>query len=247
MYDPNHINADWGGYVSIQSTKKHFDNNNSGSLEANLVSVTPNLNALTSEWSKPSRKIIPHIESGTEISCKNQQDKELRSATFDLIGGPLAGDCWETEARSASRREKTGLHQLTDKGRSMCIRGKKPKPEMDTTVDTYCTSEPKVKGSVPSASHDTNDRDFVGFRGRVQSCASDPSILKEICDKFNEMKFSGEFGKYKVTTAPYATEGNKLPTDPYLSSNGNRCKNLLVENFTYAVPGYSGKRRNFPN
>jgi hypothetical protein len=249
MYDPTHIDADWGGYVSFRSTRKHFNNDN-GSLEANLISVAPNLNASTLEWSKPSRKIIPHFESGTEISHRNRRDNKLRSATFELIGGPLekdCGDCWDTEARSASRRKKTSLHQLTDKGRSMCIRGKRPKSDTEATFDPHFKSEMKEETFELSASHDTNHSDYIGFRGKVQPCASDPSILKAICEKINESKRSGEFVECNVTTAaPYATEGN-TPTDPYLSSSGNRCKQLLVENFSYVVPGYSGKRKNFTN
>lgn len=245
MYDPSHVDADWSGYVSLRSARKHFNNEN-GSLDVNFA---PNLSASTIEWSKPSRKIVPYMESGAETSNRNRLGKKSRSATFDLIGGPLAKDCpdfWETEARAAARREETGLHQLTDKGRSMCIRGKRPKSDMNVVDPKNRASD--LKEEEPSACDHTNHDDFIGFRAAVQPCASDPCILKALCDKVSENRLPGEFVKYNVTTAaPYATEGNKLPTDPYLTSSGNRCKHLLVENFSYVVPGYSGKRKNFAN
>jgi hypothetical protein len=247
MYDPSHVDADWSGYVSFTSARKHFNNEN-GCLEVSLSSVTPNFSASTLEWSKPSRKIIPYMESGAETSNSNQLGNKLRSSTFDLIGGPLVKDCpdcWETEAQVAARREKTGLHQLTDKGRSMCIRGKRPKSDVNVIDPKNCVSE--LKEEEPPASDHINNNDFIGFRAVVQPCASDPSILKALCDKVSENRLPGEFVKYNVTIAPYATEGNKLPTDPYLTSSGNRCKHLLVENFSYVVPGYSGKRKNFAN
>ena len=69
-----------------------------------------------------------------------------------------------------------------------------------------------------------------------------PSFLKEIGEAVtaNLSSVCPSMGNV-LSTAPYATDGS-LPTDPYKSVSGERRKDLLLENFSSVVPGYTGKR-----
>ena len=82
--------------------------------------------------------------------------------------------------------------------------------------------------------------DFVGFRAVGANCLGSGSFLEGIG---REITKGAHFDAPKfVSTAPFATDGN-LPTDPYKTASGERKKDLLLENFSSVVPGYTGKRR----
>lgn len=224
MYDPSHPDADWSGYVSLRSTRKHFSNQ-SESLDANLISIAHN---------KASENVI-------NDQLQQKGNKSIRSSTIGLIGGlsyKEFSNAWETEAQSAAKRQKTALHQLTDKGRSICVRGKRPKTQIH--CESYLT-ERQNDFSSQQTEHAIDKRpdDFIGFRAEIRSCASDPNIVLAIREKLNR-KGIQPTPEY-ISSAPFATESNNVPTDPYLTSSGNRCKDLLLENFSSAVPGYTGK------
>jgi len=82
------------------------------------------------------------------------------------------------------------------------------------------------------------DEELIGFR--QHQGGKNTSFLKGLG---KEVARSKEFQKPKnVVTAPYATEGN-LPTDPYKNANGERSKDMFVENFKSSkMPGYTGRR-----
>ena len=99
----------------------------------------------------------------------------------------------------------------------------------------YSNNENCDKAKMPRRKGNSNN-DLVGFRahkgGAVKGLLSD--IGKEIAQNIYQ-------NNTHVAPAPYATDGN-LPTDPYLSADGQRRKDLLLENFSSVTPGYTGKR-----
>jgi hypothetical protein len=92
-YEPDHQDADWGGFVAISSRKHVQEQNHGGGGDKD-------------EW-KPSKRQLNNNKSN--------------GSTLDLIGGPEEGLCprnWQSEAQAASVRSKTSVDQLTDRGRS---------------------------------------------------------------------------------------------------------------------------------
>ena len=92
-YEPDHQDADWGGFVAISSRKHVQEPNHGGGGDKD-------------EW-KPSKRQLNNYKSN--------------GSTLDLIGGPEEGlgpRNWQSEAQAASVRSKTSVDQLTDRGRS---------------------------------------------------------------------------------------------------------------------------------
>lgn len=231
-YIPDHPDADWSGFVARRTSRKHIPckPDQLAAIEGN--GLCPGNNVPTDEWKKPARKIVGHRESGadSEVGAEGQS----RSSTFSLIGGPVptsspskfSPECWETEAQAANRKLKTDLHQLTDNGRSMHVRGRK--------CSILRNDDNEAKNSVEEDvsrcnSNSKDPSDFIGFRAsnvRVTSC-NDPSFLKDLGDAVVDMRSSMTFA---------------TPFDPYKNASGERRKDLLYENFSSVVPGYTGKR-----
>lgn len=256
VYDPNHPDADWSGFVSRRSCRKHIESQPNQLAPANDGSnFGPSNNAQTADWSKPARRVVPHRESGAistndraEFSRNDQGDE--RSSTFSLIGGPISVNspstfspkCWETEAQAAARKRKTELRQLTNNGRSIHVRGRKQRiievedeDRHRVSHETYqqsCTAE-----STKRPTNESDDpKDLIGFRAKFKSF-TDPSFLREIGESVGALMPN----VISCSNAPFATDNN-LPTDPYKSASGERRKDLLLENFSSVVPGYTGKR-----
>lgn len=94
-YEPDHQDADWGGFVAISSRKHVQEPNHGGGGGGDK-----------DEW-KPSKRQLNNYKSN--------------GSTLDLIGGPEEGlgpRNWQSEAQAASVRSKTSVDQLTDRGRS---------------------------------------------------------------------------------------------------------------------------------
>ena len=139
IYDPNHPDADWSGFVAKRSCRKHIPNQPDQLVPAtDGTNFGPRDDVQTADWSKPARRIVKHRESGavtadTESESKFENDIGMRSSTFSLIGGPVPANspsnfspkCWETESQAAARKMKTDLQQLTNRGRSIHVRGRK--------------------------------------------------------------------------------------------------------------------------
>ena len=247
LYDPSHPEADWSGFVPRRSSKKHIPTPPVQVTTIDGNGIGPSENSRTEEWTKPARKIVGHKESGAVSGCNAVvADQIHNSSTFSLIGGPIPGNDpssmgpsrWETEAQVAARRKSTDLCQLTDNGRSMQVRGRKRKSDISNQkLKTFCPKRDNTGDNQMNIEKTNADpMDLVGFRAHTHGRSSFLDGLgSEIAKTTNEAtKF--------VSTTPYATDGN-LPTDPYcINANGDRRKDLLLENFSSVVPGYSGKR-----
>ena len=241
-----HPDADWSGYVPQPCRKKRIEDPKVQLTPLDGNGIGPSDFAETEEWTKPALKIIPHKESDAgpgDASFSSHGDLK-RSLTFNLIGGPVpvnhpmnvGSGCWETEAQIFSRRKATDLRQLTDKGRSMHVRGRKchvpntnDSPQTTKSENNRNSSTKKDGGGNKVASNGSN---FIGFRSKQNFFLKD--IGKEIANTTN-------FSSAPVLTAPFATDEN-LPTDPYKGISGERKKDLLLENFSSVVPGYTGMR-----
>ena len=235
-YDPNHPDADWSGFVSKRTSRKHMPCKPDQLTAIDGNGFGPGNNVSTEEWTKPARKIVGHRESGAD--SESGEKDQLRSSTFSLIGGPVppsipskfSPECWETEAQAANRKLKTDLHQLTDNGRSQHVRGRKGSV-LDCTQAKNATreNEPCCKSEENIRKDPTN---FIGFRAsNVRVTCNDSSFLKDLGDAVVNLRSSASFVTDAVT-----------PFDPYKSASGERRKDLLYENFSSVVPGYTGKR-----
>ena len=232
-YNPDHPDADWSGFVSKRSSRKHIPSKPDQLVAINGNGIGPDENVPTKEWTKPARKIVGHRESGADSEC--DASGAGRSSTFSLIGGPVPSsspskfkpECWETEAQAANRISKTGLHQLTDNGRSMHVRGRKGNVRVNASqpedVSQVNESRSESEETIPR-----DASDFIGFRAsNVKVTCNDPSFLKGLGDAVMNLR----------KTVP-----NVTPFDPYKSASGERRKDLLYENFSSVVPGYTGRR-----
>jgi hypothetical protein len=228
-YDPDHPDADWSGFVSIKSCRKHIPSQANQLVPLDGNGFGPRNGVATAEWTKPARKSVGHRESGADNTCEKTQ-----SSTFTLICGPIpetspskfASECWETEARAAARKKKTGLEQLTHHGRSMYIKGRKSK---DAAEDGQ--HEVLPTRSEPSPPKDSSD--FTGFRSsNARVSCSDTSFLAEVGEAV--AKFRGSSSSFSTDSA--------TSFDPYMTASGGRRKDLILENFSSTVPGYTGKR-----
>ena len=258
FYDPAHKDADWSGFIPKRSNRKHITTHPVQLESVDGNTITPSVEAQTDEWTKPARKIVGHEESGADIDDSNTNPNQSvndfkRSLTFSLIGGPIPANCpesvsstcWETETQAATRKKGTDLHQLTDNGRSMHVRGRKRRASVNKNgISTFnynslSENESRNYGSEESCGSNEDLFDFVGFRAVDSSRCKSACFLKHIGKEIaKDTKF--EAPKF-VSTAPFATDGN-LPTDPYKTVSGERKKDLLLENFSSVVPGYTGKR-----
>mmetsp|Transcript_12170 Transcript_12170/g.14845 ORF Transcript_12170/g.14845 Transcript_12170/m.14845 type:complete len:280 (+) Transcript_12170:114-953(+) len=268
-FNPSHPDADWSGYVPTKSCRKQCFEHESlalkGQLRADECGLIPSTNSETNEWLKPERKMkFDHLNNNG-----------VTNSTFSIIRGPVSStdpskSCthnWESEAQRATKGGKTEVHQLTDYGKSMHIRGRKetiPAFEKNNKFDkdvarlirmenpyllnehngVRTLSDGKIIRHVDEE-HPANDRNdspynLVGFRahkgGVMESLLS--GLSKEVAKTVES--------KRCVASAPYATGGN-LPTDPYKCADGERRKDLLIENFSNTTPGYTGKRGFGPN
>uniref|UniRef100_A0A7S2L4T3 Uncharacterized protein n=1 Tax=Leptocylindrus danicus TaxID=163516 RepID=A0A7S2L4T3_9STRA len=249
-YNPNHPDADWSGYVRPRESRKHPEITPpamKAQISSHSTGFVPGDDAVTSEWSKPGRRII-------------NKSSFAGTSTLSLIGGAIPerdpdslSSCrWESEAQASTRHKKTEIDQLTGTGRSMHVRTKKratpafeqmrayneeiaQKLRSENPYLYYSNNENCDKAKMPRRKGNSNI-DLVGFRahkgGAVKGLLSD--IGKEIAQNIYQ-------NNTHVAPAPYATDGN-LPTDPYLSADGQRRKDLLLENFSSVTPGYTGKR-----
>lgn len=89
-YEPDHQDADWGGFVSISSRKHLQEPNHGGDKD---------------EW-KPSKRQLNNNSNGSTLDLIGGPEEGL---------GPRN---WQSEAQAASVRSKTSVDQLTDRGRS---------------------------------------------------------------------------------------------------------------------------------
>ena len=257
FYDPKHKDADWSGFIPKRSNRKHIKSQHTQLESADGNAIAPCKGVSTDEWKKPARKIVEHKESGAEIdesiaNPSKSANNFKRSLTFSLIGGPIPANCpesvsstcWETEAQTAAQKKGTDLHQLTDNGRSKHVRGKKQITSVnnDSIITPNCTSlshDESGNDALEETCGLKDSFDFVGFRAVNSSQYGSTSFLKHIGKEIaKDTNF--EAPKF-VSTAPFATDGN-LPTDPYKTVSGERKKDLLLENFSSVVPGYTGKR-----
>jgi hypothetical protein len=233
-YDPDHPDADWSGYVYARSHRKHFLGQPNQLCAVIGQGLGPKDDAVTAEWKKPSKKILNQITSCQE----NKEAKNTPSSTFSLIGGPVPFDspnlyspvCWETETQAAARRRKTDLHQLTNHGRSKYVRGKSSCAAAFEKKQPVETCNPKST-SVQCIEQDPSD--MVGFRCSPKIISySDPGFLKSVSETVEQIR---------KPISPFTTN-IYTAFDPYRTVSGERKKDLLVENFRSAVPGYTGKR-----
>jgi len=233
IYDPDHPDADWSGFIAGKSCRKHIPSQPNQLVPLDGNGFGPRNGVPTAEWTKPARKTVRHRESGADNTCEKTQ-----SSTFTLIGGPIpetspskfASECWETEAQAAARKRKTDLEQLTDHGRSMYIKGRKRSiVNKDSAENRQHEVLPPTR-SEPSPRKDSSD--FTGFRSsNAKVSCSDASFLAEVGEAVAKVRSSYSFSTDSAT-----------PFDPYKTASGERRKDLLLENFSSTVPGYTGKR-----
>lgn len=163
----------------------------------------------------------------------------------------------------------TSLDQLTDKGRSRYVKGKKAVEAM-YEVDMKSGGYNDVKGNfvrgrenpyelvrnggrplldqtlargeedVIEGGSDSSDN-FIGFRQHAGGHMKSMSagLAKDLASSLVRPQY-----KKHITQAPFATN-DSLPTDPYMSAMGGRSKELFLENYkpTNNIPGYTGVGR----
>ena len=245
QYDPNHPDADWSGFVSRRTSRKHIPCKPDQLVAIDGNAFGPADHVATAEWTKPARKIVGHKESGADDDAhahaqidihmkeggaykhaNTSSSASARSSTFSLIGGPVptsspskfSPQCWKSEAQTANMRVKTDLEQLTDRGRSKHVRGRKG----------FVREEGEEVKALPLQGHDNSSMDsedvsrdpddFIGFRtSNVKVTCSDSSFLKEVGNAVEKLRGS-----------PYVTSTS---FDPYRTASGERRKDLLYENF----------------
>lgn len=265
-YEPSHPNADWSGFVPPYQSRKHFSKTPPAmrvQIKAlNESGICPSEGTSTLEWTKPRLKVdfnsMKHSEQGK--TSNNERNDQEKSSSFSLIGGPtpsidpssVGSIGWETEAQSAMKQTGTRVRQLTTYGRSIHIRSKKqttPAFELagigfDESQNVAIRREnPYIllqKNNTKTMNLAQNQSktnfsgcDGMGYRSHQGGVAKSflAGLGKQIMDKVN--------GKALMPVAPFATESN-LPTDPYMNALGERRKDLLLENYSIALPGYTG-------
>ena len=162
----------------------------------------------------------------------------------------------------------TQIDSLTEKGKSMYVRGKKEVTAMYENAGQYDPNAPRENPyAINSANSNSFEReleirearmkaegmkndnivgyseglgDMVGFRQNPQG-GQQTSMLAGLGKAVAK---SAAFDRPKhIVSAPFATDGN-LPTDPYAQSGGGRgTKDMFLENFNKSIPGYTGSRR----
>ena len=108
----------------------------------------------------------------------------------------------------------------------MYIRGKKPKDESNNEI----VEKRKISDFEKPKPSSTND--FIGFRSSNLDvkCSADKSLLEQIARDMSTVK-----------------PKSKSSFDPYEAVGGERRNDLVYENFTTKIPGYTGKRELFQN
>ena len=269
MYDPNHPDADWSGYVPQKSSKKHPRVTPKARKDhlttlCNGITIGPCSCAKTNDDIKSlsSKRQYPNTSKSSSSSSSSSSSND----TFSLIGGPIPNNkedvvqpChWETETQAFMRQKQTSIDQLNFHGRSMHVRGKKqtkPMFEQDKLShfnprkaillrreNPYLLSEEKDDDDDDDDS--IKEEEEISYKGN-NSFNSNRSLLAGIAQKISkDINFKNPSSLPTMTPAPFATDGN-LKTDPYMSFDGERRKDLALENYKYAVAGYTGKRQNF--
>ena len=237
VYDPDHPDADWSGFVPKPCSKKHYSKDMPRAVKVQLKTSEDNLFYAPREdadthddWMKKPRK---------------RSYPQMNNNTFSLIGGPVPTNdphavgpkSWETTARAATNKVPTDLSQLTHNGRSMHVRGLK-KIEPRSASNSFVEAVPhdvEEDDSTSKLRTARNPDDLIGFRtpsGATKSLLS--GLGKELAKEIKCTRY--------VSPAPYATDGN-VPTDPYMTATGERRKDMLIENYSSVVPGYTGTHR----
>jgi len=239
-YDPSHPDADWSGFVAPRTSRKHPDGIPTA-LAVHISLQGPNEDAGTAEWTRPARKVVAASRSEA-------------GSTFFLIGGPVPPEDpsafdpskWATEAGASmagieQHSKSTHVSRLTDKGRAMHIRGKKTvvPGNHEEGDDGERAKRPQEEGTdqTPFLHNDGQDlTKLAGYRSRQGSKSLLDGLAIDVAKNVeNATKCMA------VSLSPYATDGN-LPTDPYIAADGHRKKDLLLENYSSVIPGYTGKR-----
>lgn len=225
QYDPNHPDADWSGFVSRRTSRKHIPCKPDQLVAIDGNAFGPADHVATAEWTKPARKIVGHKESGADDENASSS-ASARSSTFSLIGGPVptsspskfSPQCWKSEAQTANMRVKTDLEQLTDRGRSKHVRGRKGFVKEKGEEVKALPLQGHDNSSMDSEDVSRDPDDFIGFRtSNVKVTCSDSSFLKEVGNAVEKLRGS-----------PYVTSTS---FDPYRTASGERRKDLLYENF----------------
>jgi hypothetical protein len=187
--------------------------------------------------------------------------------TPNLLGGQGTYNRFETESQAANRScvyggDSTRLEQLTDKGRSMYVKGKKEVEPMFMQSMREGGYNPQRGAAVrgenpydlnPGANRPANslqqivmndgldNSNLVGYRQHHGGHAS-ASLTKGLSSSLVDSLPSKPV-KRDITVAPFATDGSSV-TDPYMNANGQRSKDMFVENFRSGggIPGYTGRR-----
>ena len=241
-YDPSHPDADWSGFVAPRTSRKHPD----GIPAAMAVHISlegPNQDAETVEWARPARKQMVGAARSEEAS------------TFSLIGGPIPCEDpsafdpskWITEASASmgadEQNNSTDMTRLTDNGRAMHIRGKKTlvpdnHEESNNSERAKSRKEDGNTEQTPFLHNDGQDlTKLAGYRSHQGGASKSllDGLAVDVAKNVQTAKCMA------VSSSPYATDGN-LPTDPYIAADGHRKKDLLLENYSSVIPGYTGKR-----
>ncbi|GMI00338.1 hypothetical protein TrST_g3136 [Triparma strigata] len=271
-YDPDDPNADWSGFVPKAQGRVHHKNPSAMKVqfgESEGGFLAPASTAPTSDWVRPGKRVISSHDQNSNpnaVPVRNQM-----ASTQNLLGG-LGGDYnrFETEAQAASRaalgQGTTTMDQLTQKGRSRHVMGKKPVEAMyetDMRGGGYNSQMGSIikqenpydivknggrtdwsglnNGGNSAQYNDGSDNDnLVGFRyhqgGHMKSMVN--GLGKDVAAALVRPT------KRNVVSAPFATDPS-APTDPYANASGGRSKDLFVENYNAGgqIPGFTGKRR----
>ena len=154
------------------------------------------------------------------------------------------------------RQKQTSIDQLNFHGRSMHVRGKKQTKPMfgQDELSTFNLRKAiLLRGENPCLLSEEKDYDNDNRTGGEEdinnkenySFIGNRSLLAGIAQKISkDINFKNPSSLPTLTPAPFATDGNQK-TDPCVSFDGERRKDFALENYKYAVAGYTGKRQFF--
>ena len=251
MYDPNHIDSDWSGYVPQKISKQR--------PKLTPQAMKDHLTNLCNGTTIGPCECAQTIDDVKSLSSKKQFSNKKSSNTFSLIGGPIPNNKeevvqpshWETETQAFMRQKKTSIDQLNFHGRSMHVRGKKQTKSMfeQDKLSPFNSSKAillrKENPYLLSAEDHDSIEEGETNNNTHHSLIGNRSLLTGIAQKISkDLKFKNPSSLPTMTPAPFATDGN-VKTDPYMSFDGERRKDLAVENYKYSVAGYTGKRQYF--
>lgn len=232
----------------------------------------PNDDAATHEWSKPGRRIrsnnIGNDKSTTrstsligqvEVDTSNSWETEAQAAW-----GVSNNNNTTTKLDQLTFAGRA-MHVRSKKSATPAFENVKPynneiASQLRYTENPYLLCDRNLKRSEISDVNFRNDgsdmANLVGYRSHHHggtTAASAHCLLSNLSKEMTESIISNDSASMKskafsfsgglggIGGAPFATDAN-LPTDPYISSDGDRRKDLLLENFSSATPGYTGKR-----